>query len=88
MSDGAMKKVSEVMSHPMMTTATGAIMAALSQLSFNDIISEAAMIGGVITCGIGIGVQLRVWRVKGLEEEERRINILRGRIALEKDIKS
>lgn len=81
-----MNIVDDVLTHPVLTTTAGAAVTAVGALNkfaedlpiVHDVLSDACMAIGLLTCIIGLAVQVRKWRIAGLEEIKLQQEIRKG----------
>jgi len=81
-----MNLVDDILTHPVLTTATGAAVTTVGALNkfaedlpiVHDVLSDACMCVGLLTCLVGFAVQIRKWRIAGLEEVKLQQEIDKG----------
>lgn len=79
------EKLGELITHPILTATAGAATAAVGAVNkvtddlpiVHDILSDGAMVIGLLTCIAGLIVQIRIGKIKSLELKMRDIELQR-----------
>lgn len=82
-----MNIVHDVATHPVLTTIAGMATATVGALNnfapdlplVHDLLSDGAMLIGILTAAVGLAVQLRIWKIKGMEQVKLQQEIDKGR---------
>lgn len=82
-----MSIIHDIATHPVLTTTAGMATAAVGALNnfapdlplVHDLLSDGAMLIGILTAAVGLAVQLRTWRLKGMEQVRLQQEIDKGR---------